>query len=143
MISRAVIPPVSRTLLGVLLATSISSIACEKQHPSPEQPGPTVIVEQPGATPAGETGEPAPAPNSEPEFGTFDVLPTDVPCRSDADCVKDSCCHATSCVAVADAPDCSAAVCTLECRAGTMDCNGGCVCQEGRCAARRWTAPSP
>lgn len=118
--------------------------ACEKDPPTAEQPGPTVIVEQPGATPASETGEEPAAPGSaEPELGTIDVYLTDVACQSDADCVKDSCCHATSCVAVADAPDCSAAVCTLECRGGTMDCYGGCVCQEGRCAARRWLAPSP
>ena len=121
-------------LLGVLSA-------CEKDRPAAEQPGPTVIVEQPGATPASETGDEQPTP-TEPEYGTIDVLVTDVACQSDADCVKDSCCHATGCVAVADAPDCSAAVCTLECRAGTMDCYGGCVCQDGRCAARRWAPPA-
>jgi len=129
--------------LGVLLG---APLGCEKDRPAAAQPGPTVIVEDPGQdrgqTPASETGGDQPAPG-EPVYGSFDVLVTDVPCQSDADCVKDSCCHATSCVAVADAPDCSAAVCTLECRGGTMDCNGGCVCQEGRCAARRWTAPSP
>jgi hypothetical protein len=132
----------SRLALGLILIGAPSG--CEKDRPAAEQPGPTVIVEQPGATPASETGEaPAPdeSPPSDPEFGTIDVFVTDVACQSDAECVKDSCCHATSCVAVADAPDCSAAVCTLECRAGTMDCNGGCVCQAGRCAARRWSAP--
>lgn len=130
-------------LLGVLLAWSSG---CEKDRPTPEQPpeGPTVIVEQPGATPVSETGEEASASGLEqPDFGSLDVLMTDVACQSDADCVKDSCCHATSCVAIADAPDCSGAVCTLECRGGTMDCYGGCMCQDGRCAARRWTPPSP
>jgi hypothetical protein len=127
---------------GLVLALLGALWACEKDRPAAEQPGPTVIVEQPGTTPVSETGEETPASSSDPEFGTIDVFVTDVACQSDAECVKDSCCHATSCVAVADAPDCSAAVCTLECRAGTMDCNGGCVCQDGRCAARRWTAPS-
>lgn len=118
-------------------------VGCEKDRPEAQSPGPTVIVEQPGAAPGSETGDDStatPAP-TDPEFGTIEVVTTDVPCTSDAECVKDSCCHATSCVAIADAPDCSAAVCTLECRAKTMDCNGGCVCQEGRCAARLWSAP--
>jgi hypothetical protein len=123
-----------------------------KERADAENPGPTVIVEQPGATPvespddgSATSGVSEPEVSSRPgdraEFGTLDVLRTDVACQADADCVKDSCCHATSCVAIADAPDCSAAVCTLDCRAGTMDCYGGCVCQDGRCAARRWTPP--
>lgn len=127
--------------VGLLAATMV--MACEKDRPKPEQPGPTVIVEQPGLAPA-EMIEDEAIPPSEPEaaeFGTFEIARTDVPCTSDAECVKDSCCHASSCVAIADAPDCSAAVCTLECRSGTMDCYGGCLCQSGRCAARLWSAP--
>lgn len=58
------------------------------------------------------------------------------PCKTDADCVRGSCCHADSCVAKANAPDCKDAVCTLECRSGTMDCGGGCLCQNGKCAAK-------
>lgn len=132
----------TRALALLASWASLAALAgCEKQQPAAEQPGLTVIVEQPGATPTSETGDEQPAASDSADM-SFDVQVTDVPCQSDADCVKDSCCHATSCVAIADAPDCSAAVCTLECRAGTMDCNGGCVCQEGRCAARRWTPPS-
>ncbi|HLT38906.1 MAG TPA: hypothetical protein VK034_21630 [Enhygromyxa sp.] len=128
-------------LAGLVLLAA--AVACEKDRPEVESPGPTVIVEQPGAAPASETGDDSATPPAEPqEFGIFEIVTTDVSCRSDAECVKDSCCHATSCVAIADAPDCSAAVCTLECRARTMDCNGGCVCQDGRCAARLWSAPT-
>ncbi|MFO7567031.1 MAG: hypothetical protein R6X02_30585 [Enhygromyxa sp.] len=131
------------TLLAATLAAA-TLWACEKDRPAAEQPGPTVIVEDPGVAPAGETGDdepPTAAGPEAPEFGSIEVVATDVPCQSDAECVKDSCCHASSCVAIADAPDCSAAVCTLECRGGTMDCYGGCVCQAGRCAARLWIAP--
>lgn len=60
----------------------------------------------------------------------------DDPCESDADCVKATCCHATACVAAANAPDCSDAMCTADCQFGTTDCGGGCLCHEGRCAAR-------
>lgn len=65
---------------------------------------------------------------------------TDVPCESDADCAKNDCCHATTCVAVAAAPTCGDVMCTLECRGGTMDCGGGCACQSGKCVATT-TAP--
>lgn len=137
----------SRTLALLVLVALLGS--CEKDRPAASSPGPTVIVEQPGETPAvgteaGDptTGEPTTGDGDQPEFGSFEVVTTDVPCTADADCVKDDCCHATSCVAIADAPDCSAAVCTLECRAKTMDCNGGCICQSGVCAARLWSAPT-
>jgi len=57
-------------------------------------------------------------------------------CTSDADCVPAECCHAAACVGRASAPDCGDAMCTMECRYGTMDCGGSCLCHEGRCAAR-------
>lgn len=57
-------------------------------------------------------------------------------CASDADCVAAQCCHATSCTLRASAPDCSAAMCTRDCRAGTLDCGGSCYCNQGQCAAR-------
>jgi hypothetical protein len=57
-------------------------------------------------------------------------------CSSDDDCVKATCCHATACVAAANAPSCAGKACTMDCRAGTMDCGGGCLCHEGFCAAR-------
>jgi hypothetical protein len=132
-----------RFAIGVALVLLGPLSACKKERADAESPGPTVIVEQPGAAPVGGTDDGlATSGANEPEFGTLDVLMTDVACQADADCVKDSCCHATSCVAIADAPDCSATVCTMDCRGGTMDCYGGCVCQDGRCAARRWTPPA-
>jgi hypothetical protein len=60
-----------------------------------------------------------------------------VECQSDNDCVKASCCHATSCVAKEKAPSCSGMMCTMECKSGTMDCGqGSCVCQNNKCAAK-------
>ena len=64
------------------------------------------------------------------------VVTTDIACTSDADCVPAGCCHADTCVAASDAPECKDVMCTADCRAGTLDCGGGCLCQEGRCAAR-------
>lgn len=62
-------------------------------------------------------------------------------CSSDADCVPAECCHAAACVGRESAPSCGDAVCTTECRYGTIDCGGGCLCHEGRCAARLSEAP--
>ena len=131
----------SRAAALVLGLLGLGLIACEKDRPVSADPGPTVIVEQPGA-PASDVVPSETAPATEPEFGTIEVVTTEVPCSVDADCVQDECCHATSCVAIADAPDCAGTLCTLECRANTMDCNGGCVCQAGVCAARLWSPPT-
>lgn len=59
-------------------------------------------------------------------------------CTIDADCVPAQCCHATACVPTYDAPACDGIFCTEECRAGTIDCGGGCFCDvaEGKCKAR-------
>lgn len=75
-------------------------------------------------------------PESDPHF----VLSSDA-CETDADCVPAECCHAAACVAATRAPSCGDAMCTLDCRYGTLDCGGGCVCFEGRCAARLSSAP--
>jgi len=56
-------------------------------------------------------------------------------CTANADCAPAQCCHATSCVAKSEAPDCKGAICTMDCRPGTMDCGGGCRCVEGACRA--------
>lgn len=57
-------------------------------------------------------------------------------CDSDSDCVPEQCCHPTSCVNKAFAPDCSAVMCTMECAPGTLDCGqGSCVCQNHECKA--------
>ncbi len=62
-------------------------------------------------------------------------------CASDADCVPAECCHAAACVARERGPSCGDAMCSAECRYGTIDCGGGCLCHEGRCAARLSEAP--
>jgi hypothetical protein len=62
------------------------------------------------------------------------VVGTD-PCATDADCVPDGCCHPAACVAQGHQPACDG-VCTTDCRYGTLDCGGACLCQEGHCAAR-------
>jgi hypothetical protein len=56
-------------------------------------------------------------------------------CATDTDCAPADCCHPGSCVALAAAPTCEGASCTLECREGTLDCGGRCLCLEGTCAA--------
>jgi hypothetical protein len=129
------------------LILSVAVLGCEKDPAGAASPGPTVIVGEPGAEQPGDTGSPTDGPSPEPtqpatdEFGSLEIVVTEVPCQSDADCVKDSCCHATSCVALADAPSCADTMCTMDCRAGTTDCYGGCMCQDGRCAAQLWTPP--
>jgi hypothetical protein len=118
---------------------------CEKQQAAPAQPSesagaaPGAVVESPGVPPI--ESEPPPS-EPEPGSGRTEIVATDVACTSDDDCVKASCCHATTCVARADAPDCAGAMCTADCRGGTMDCNGGCLCQAGKCAAKIWYPPS-
>jgi hypothetical protein len=57
-------------------------------------------------------------------------------CTSDGDCVPASCCHAKSCVAKAQKPECKGIMCSMHCEAETMDCGGGCGCQAGHCVAR-------
>jgi hypothetical protein len=57
-------------------------------------------------------------------------------CRADADCVPATCCHPTACVPKAGAPDCAGTACTMDCRPGTLDCGGRCVCTDGRCDPR-------
>ena len=109
--------------------------------PAPDAPKPT----EP-APPSTEPATPAPAPSedAEPETGAEDgaawpptkVVLTDIACTKDEDCVPASCCHPSTCVAADAAPECGGTMCTADCRAGTMDCGGGCQCQDGRCAAR-------
>ncbi|MBU2523457.1 MAG: preprotein translocase subunit SecG [Nanoarchaeota archaeon] len=55
-------------------------------------------------------------------------------CKIDADCVKASCCHPTSCVAKESAPNCDNNLCSQECVPNTLDCGqGSCVCNQGTC----------
>ncbi|HLC52253.1 MAG TPA: hypothetical protein VJI98_03365 [Candidatus Nanoarchaeia archaeon] len=55
-------------------------------------------------------------------------------CAVDNECVPAVCCHAKDTVNQANAPDCSAILCSLECEPGTLDCGqGGLACVEGAC----------
>lgn len=56
-------------------------------------------------------------------------------CVRDQDCVPAECCHPRTCVPAAQRTAVCNMMCTEECRGGTMDCGGGCLCQQGRCAA--------
>lgn len=82
-----------------------------------------------GAKTTHEPAQPNPAPPPAAEVGSE---PT---CVVDADCVPATCCHATGCVAAADAPACTDVMCTMDCQANTMDCGGRCTCEAGSCAA--------
>lgn len=139
-------------MLALAVSLALASSGCEKHPPAPTQPsdpaGPTeptgVIVEQPGSDPVESApGEAGDEPGDSGDVGgQTKIVATDVPCQRDDDCVKASCCHASTCVARADAPDCSQSMCTADCQAGTMDCNGGCLCQAGKCAAKLWVPPT-
>jgi hypothetical protein len=132
---------------GVLvgLAALVGWAGCNRQ-PTPAEHAdaePPVVVESPGASP--EPADPELADNvaegatpDEAAPGRVEIVSTAIPCQQDSDCVKATCCHATTCVAASARPDCSATACTADCRAGTMDCNAGCLCQAGTCAAKLW-----
>ena len=58
-------------------------------------------------------------------------------CKIDSDCVKASCCHATSCVGNENAPNCGDIMCTQECVPNTLDCGqGSCACDAGTCGVK-------
>jgi hypothetical protein len=107
----------STLLLGVLLA-SCGSSSNNKEAANAE------TGQEPKAAAA---SDPAPV-------GTAAVSTA---CQADADCVKDKCCHAAACIAVSSAKDCSDAMCTEDCKPGTMDCGkGSCACVNGECAVK-------
>lgn len=54
-------------------------------------------------------------------------------CDEDSDCVPAQCCHAADCIIKEKMVDCSRVKCTAECRPGTLDCGGRCVCVNNRC----------
>lgn len=147
----------SRSLapLCLSLACLLGLGACDKKKSPSEEPsrGDTdngasadgVVVEDPGTDPAEAGGEGSVDPISKDDLeyeGSVEVVAGgSIPCTTDADCVPAECCHPTSCVAAASKPDCSATMCTMECKSGTMDCFGGCLCGEDKmCAAKIWTA---
>ncbi len=57
-------------------------------------------------------------------------------CEVDEDCVPEQCCHPSSCINRAYAPNCKGVICSMECRPGTMDCGQGyCACIKNKCQA--------
>jgi hypothetical protein len=144
---------VSRSLaIACLLGLLATGFACDKKKGPSEEPtqgdadgnasAEGVVVEEPGTEPAEGGGAVEPIDRDELEYeGTVEVVAGTVPCTTDADCVPAECCHPTTCVAAASKVDCSATMCTMECKSGTMDCFGGCLCGEDKmCAAKIWTA---
>jgi hypothetical protein len=62
------------------------------------------------------------------EFSAPEPTP---PPTSDPRCAGGECCHSTFCVLAGDAPTCDNVPCTMDCRAGTLDCGFGyCVYDE-------------
>ncbi|AUX28988.1 MULTISPECIES: hypothetical protein [Sorangium] len=115
--------------MGLLLATVLCCAACGASRNEPP----------------GSNAPPAPEPATTPTAAPTDdsIAVGSDPCQSDADCVPVCGCHPAACVAKATAPACEEGrICTQECRPGTMDCGGGCLCHEGRCAARLVNAPA-
>lgn len=131
-------PSAPLTLVGLPLFLAAALVLGAGCKPDPAgapaegaESGQPALPEQPGRGDDAAPDDP-PAEATEPPT---EARPTDIPCESDADCVPDDCCHAKSCVAAANAPDCAEVMCTMDCQAGTMDCGGGCACTEGKCVA--------
>ena len=118
----------------LLLTLALGLSACGGDEEPAAQP--IVIAPSEGGEETAAPDEPAPSAEGE-------LVISDDACETDADCVPAACCHAAACVAAGNAPDCADVMCTADCQYGTMDCGGGCLCHEGRCAARLSEAPSP
>ena len=120
-------------LTAILVVTSLFGVACGASSQEPNGP-----PEQ-GSNGPPEQG--SNVPPRDPQPGEKIVVGND-PCQTDADCVPVCGCHASSCIAKANATACDPnRMCTAHCQPGTMDCGGGCLCQGGKCAARLVNAP--
>ncbi len=119
-----------RTLLGLSIALSLTAIACGSSQSEPT-----------GGGSGGGSGGSEPIVIDPPPAAAGQVVVGTDACATDADCVPAGCCHAAACVATANAPACGEVMCTTECRFGTLDCGGSCLCQDGHCAARLSQAP--
>lgn len=113
-------------------ALMVALLACGSR----EDAGQPIVVEPP-ADDLPPDPDPINPPDEPPTTGGGDNLVIgDDPCTTDDDCVPADCCHPAACVAQSNAPSCGDVMCTMECRMGTLDCGGACLCHEGRCAAR-------
>lgn len=116
-----------RTFAALTLTFALSLVGCASDEPADQE---TIHLPPPAEENPGET-----------QGGGDDLVIGEDACETDADCVPAGCCHAAACVGTANAPDCTDMMCTQECRYGTLDCGGRCLCHEGRCAARLSEAP--
>lgn len=136
-------------LAGCERGKPVSNPATSGADPMPTQPeaqpeaepegadaGSGFVQPEPGAGDEGSEPQPGDT-SSDPMPGEGKLVVGEDPCTSDADCVPQQCCHATTCGSAANAEACGPdTACTMDCRADTMDCGGGCLCHEGKCAAR-------
>ena len=99
------------------LLTGCGPTTPEAARPPADSAAPTASVAAPPSAPPGEL-----------------VMSQDA-CKSDADCVPASCCHASACMSASKAKLCNM-MCTQSCEPGTLDCGGSCLCRDGRCAAK-------
>lgn len=128
-----------RTSFVLSLTLSLLALACGSSQPATQEG-----AGGSGAGAAGASGTEEPIVVSPPATsGEGEVVVGSDACTTDADCVPAACCHASACVARANAPACGDAMCTTDCRSGTLDCGGGCLCRDGRCAARLWQLEAP
>jgi hypothetical protein len=135
------------TKLASLLWAALALSACGGADTGAEREP----VAEEGSSEAAEAGEdpgapdegPPPEEGPPPGEGEANLVVGEDPCETDADCVAAACCHAAACVAQTNAPSCADVMCTASCEPNTMDCGGGCLCHEGRCAARLAQVPVP
>ncbi|MFO8073585.1 MAG: hypothetical protein R6V85_17130, partial [Polyangia bacterium] len=90
----------------------------EKKQAAP--PSRVAEKKQPVASSADGPRRPSAAPESTTRVVEGDVVyhVSDDACETDADCVPGECCHPETCVAAANAPDCTEMMCTMDCRGG-------------------------
>lgn len=149
---------IERALFSAVFVLAVASACASSQpasSPPAQEPAPVTLPPAPIETTSNAPQESdaglAPDTSVTPDAGTgisdMDAGPgagakggasggASTACKTDADCVPAECCHPKTCVAKGSAPNCSDMMCTKECRGGTMDCGGGCFCQQGQCAAR-------
>ncbi|MEJ7727852.1 MAG: hypothetical protein WKG00_01415 [Polyangiaceae bacterium] len=128
-------------LLPTLVLLPLLAACPSSDMPPATEPPPTPAVTGPAPEavppPLPDTSpvQPPMSPNV-PDGGGEKLVVSGDACKTDTDCSPSGCCHATACGGKSKAPDCKAVQCSMECRGGTIDCGGGCLCQDGHCAAR-------
>ena len=98
--------------LFALLTTACGPTTPEAARPAADSATPT-------PTPTASAAEPPSAPPGE-------LVMSHDACKSDADCVPASCCHASACMSAGKAKPCNM-MCTQSCEPGTLDCGGSCL----------------